>query len=93
MSRRYAITLELKYQLRTGAAGSGVTANVSSGGAFFRCGEVLPIGQLIQLDLAWPFLYNQRQPLRLRLYGMTLRSGADGTAMSISKHEYRLAGA
>ena len=90
--RRFPVALKLVYRLRSGGSGTGETANISSGGVQFRCDTVVPVGHLIEVDLKWPYLLDDRQPLLLRLYGMTLRSGEAGTAMSSSKHEYRLAG-
>ena len=84
------MNLRLTWRLRGGAEGAGETCNVSSGGLLFRCGRALPLGQLIEANLEWPFLYDQRHPLVLRVYGMTLRSSVEGTAMSISRHEYRM---
>jgi hypothetical protein len=85
---RYPATLELKYRLATGASGTGHAANISSGGLYFVCTEVLPMGVLIEVDLRWPALLDERQPLQLRVYGMTVRSTRAGTAMAISKYEF-----
>lgn len=88
--RRFPVSLRLAYRLRAGVSGTGETTNVSSGGLLFRCATILPVAELIEVDLEWPFLYDKRHPLLLRVCGMTLRSSTEGTAMSISRHEYRL---
>ena len=60
---------------------------MSTGGLLFRGAIQLPIGELIEVVMAWPFLLNENQVLELRLRGMIVRSTPAETAISISKHE------
>ena len=62
--------------------------NMSSSGLFFRCDKELPPGELIEVDLKWPFLLRGDQPLRLRVWGIVVRSEPGGAAMAISKYEF-----
>jgi hypothetical protein len=61
---------------------------MSSNGLFFRCDEELPPGDLIQVDLDWPFLLKGVQRLKLRLWGIVVRRELKSAAMSISKYEF-----
>jgi hypothetical protein len=81
--------LELRYTLPSGALGSGEVLNMSTGGLFFRSGAVLPVGELIQADLTWPFLLDSGRALELQVHGMIIRSDPAGTAVSISKYQFR----
>jgi len=87
--RRFSVALELRYKTDSGIAGSGVSVNISSGGLLFRCGATLKVGGLIEVELEWPLLLDKQRPLLLKVYGIIVRSDADGTAMAISKHEFR----
>jgi hypothetical protein len=87
--RRFAMELEVRYTLTSGQTGTGEVLNMSTGGLLFRCGIILPIGELIRADLTWPFLLESGQPLELLVHGMILRSDLAGTAISISKHQIR----
>jgi len=90
--RRFAMELELRYTLTSGQTGTGEVLNMSTGGLLFRCGNMLPVGELIRADLTWPFLLESGQPLELRVHGMILRSDLAGTAVSISKYQIHAAG-
>jgi hypothetical protein len=83
--------LGLRYVLESGKAGTGEVLNMSTGGLLFRCRIILPVGELIGADLTWPFPLESGKPLELRVRGMILRSDPAGTAISISKYEFRLA--
>jgi hypothetical protein len=87
--RRFAMELELRYTLTSGQTGTGEVQNMSTGGLLFRCGIMLPAGELIRADLTWPFLLESGQPLELIVHGMILRSDLAGTAISISKYQFR----
>ena len=72
-----------------GPAGRGELINISSGGLLFRSDSVLPKGELIEVDLAWPTPLDAVQPTRLCIHGIVVRSDAGGTALSIAKYEFR----
>jgi hypothetical protein len=65
---------------------------MSTGGLLFRCGVILPVGELIRADLSWPFPLESGQTLELRVQGMILRSDPAGTAISISKYQFHASG-
>lgn len=73
----------------SGRSGRGELVNISSGGLLFRSDAVLPKGELIEAELAWPSPMVAAQPLRLCIHGIIMRSDAGGTAVSIAKYEFR----
>jgi hypothetical protein len=79
---------KLHYRLLTGIEGEAESVNISSGGLFFRGQWVLPKGELIEIELAWP-VSKEGTLLSLCIHGFVLRSSAAGTAVAISKYEYR----
>ena len=87
--RRFAFVLDLQYRLLSGRSGRGELVNISSGGLLFRCGAVLPPGELIEVELAWPSPLDAAQPLRLCIHGFIVRSDSSGTALTIGKYEFR----
>jgi len=67
----------------------GELVNINSGGLLFRCDAVLPTGELIEAELAWPSPLEAVGPLRLCIHGLIVRSDAGGTALAIAKYEFR----
>jgi len=67
-----------------------VTYNLSSGGAFFEAGMILPVGKHVQLIVDWPALLDHHVPLTLNLFGDVVRSDETGTAMMFSRKEWRI---
>jgi len=61
---------------------------MSSNGLLFRCDRELPPGELIEVQLQWPFFLKGVQPLKLRVWGIVVRRDAGSAAMSISKYEF-----
>jgi hypothetical protein len=69
------------------------TRNISSGGIFFfTSGEFFAPGTLAELSIAWPMLLNNRVPMKLLAFGRVVRSDASGTAVAISRYEFRTQG-
>jgi hypothetical protein len=61
---------------------------MSSNGLLFRCYHDLPPGELIEVNLLWPFLLEGVHQLTLRVWGIIVRREPGSAAMSISKHEF-----
>lgn len=87
--RRFPVALELQYRLLGGEGGTGELINISSGGLLFRSTSLLPKGELIEVELAWPTPLDAAQPTRLCIHGIIVRSDAGGTALTIGKYEFR----
>jgi hypothetical protein len=91
--RRYAIQLELQYKLlrrqQVVLYGGGVTSNISSGGVAFRTENVLPPGSPVELAIDWPVLLQNTCALKLVIFGRVVRSGERGTAIRLSRYEFR----
>ena len=83
------MSLELQYRLLSGRTGRGELVNISSGGLLFRLDSLLPRGELIEVDLAWPSPLDAAEPARLSVHGIVMRSDSGGTAMTIAKYEFR----
>ena len=83
------MALQLEYRLLSGQGGQGELVNISSGGLFFRGGATLRRGDVVEVELPWPSAPGPGQPLRLCVHGLVVRSDITGTAMSISKYEFR----
>jgi hypothetical protein len=90
--RRFPVALALEYRLRSGGGGSGNTLNLSSGGLCFAADRALPPGEMIEVDIRWPVAQDHQRALHLRMEGLILRSGSGGTAVSVSKFEFRAIG-
>lgn len=90
---RFPITRDLRYKLldrdRIVAAGSGTTANMSSGGIAFQSDVELPAGSYIELSISWPALLNEVCPMRLIVFGQVLRNPEEETVCSVEKWEFR----
>ena len=61
---------------------------MSSNGLLFRCYQDLPPGELIEVNLLWPFLLEGVHQLTLRVWGIIVRQESGSAAMSISKYEF-----
>ncbi len=90
---RYPITLKLQYNLPyqdpAKQTGSGRTLNISSGGIFFQTINRLPVGCEIDLDIDWPCLLDGVSLLKLVAHGYVVRHDAKGTAVELSRYEFR----
>ena len=87
--RRYQFTAESQCILN-GNRERATTADISSGGVFFRTETPLPVGKWIELLIDWPVLLNHQCPIRLVVHGRVRRSDARGTAVEIVRHDFRL---
>ena len=87
---RYPISLDLQYKLLNQArTGSGRTLNISTGGIFFETHDPLPEHGQIDLEMNWPFFLDGACPLKLRVQGRIVRSDATGTAVRLTRYEFR----
>jgi hypothetical protein len=92
---RFPLVLELEYTLeqpdsKRVKTGTGVTVNLSGGGALFKLGEPLPLGRRIQLSLRWPVMLDGRVRLTLLARGRTVRVEGNYAAVQFSHYEFRV---
>lgn len=91
--RRYSLKLDLEYKLLNDGHvlrhGSGRVANISSTGLFFETTDLLPIRNQIELAIDWPILLDGACRLKMIVHGSVLRSDPRGTAVGITRHEFR----
>ena len=95
-NRRFRLSLQLRYRIpnlsnEERQGGEGQVLDISSGGIFFQTGCILPVGERTELVVMWPYLLNGDCPLQLRVHGRVLRSDPQGTALRISRYEFRTA--
>ena len=92
-NRRYDIPLELRWKrIRRGKVievGTGRTVDLSSGGILFRAEKSLPLGERIELSIAWPVLVDNFPRLQLIVSGMVVRSTGKQNAIRMIQHEFR----
>jgi hypothetical protein len=90
---RYPIRLKVEFRLlngnRVARAGFGKTYNISSGGIFFEAKGSLPADGLIELTMNWPVLLDGVCHLKLVMRGRIVRSDTTGTAVQVTRHEFR----
>jgi hypothetical protein len=68
---------------------SGQIVDISSGGVYFSCAEVLALGAKVQLAIDWPALLLKETRLRLDVVGRVVRRDEHGTAIAILQYEFR----
>ena len=86
---RFPVNAQAEYILgeRTARA---ITQDISSGGVLLKTDSPLPIGKPIQVLIDWPAPLDRRCPLRLEIFGKVLRSNFAGTAVGITRYEFRI---
>jgi len=86
---RFPISVPVRYLLAD-HEGVTMTHDMSSDGIFMNTSEILPAGKLVKLFVDWPAMLDQHCLLRLVVVGKILRSSPQGTAVGISKYEFRV---
>lgn len=93
LRRRYALKLDVQYKLLNDGhvlcRGSGRTVNISSTGILFETSDLLPVRNPIELAIDWPMLLDGACQLKIIVQGSVLRSDERGTAVEITRHEFR----
>lgn len=88
---RFPFTAQAEYVV-AGNRAMATTRDISSGGVFLKTDEILRLGESIQVLIDWPVLLDQRCRLRLVVFGRILRSNGSGTAVGITRYEFRIRG-
>ena len=95
--QRFEITCELRFRVldsrRHLPQQSGKTINMSSKGLLFESPFDLPIGQRVELMIAWPAMLNEKCRLKMVAQGRIVRADNGRVAAMIQKHEFRTQGA
>lgn len=91
---RFPLHREMRYKVLENdsivAAGSGQTANLSSGGAGFTVDQPLAVGAFIEVSISWPVLLDSNCPIRLIAFGRVVRCAGREVACTIDKYEFRV---
>jgi hypothetical protein len=94
--RRYPLDLAVQYKVVKNylvtATGSGRALNMSSKGIAFKVNETFRPGTYLELSVSWPVLLNGRCPMKLVVEGRVVRSGSEGTVISMDRYEFRTQG-
>jgi len=92
-STAYPIDSDLDYRLMgaTGvlARGCGRTQAMSGTDVWIESDKALRVGVLIELAVAWPARLDNKIPLRLIIYGRTVRADGNYAQIEILRHEFR----
>ena len=95
--RRYGIQLDIRWKLlrrrRVVDSGIGRTRDLSSHGILFEIGRILPAGSHLEVAISWPALLHGVSPLKLVASSRVVRSDGTCTAIRMTQHEFRTAGA
>ena len=86
---RFPLTGQAQYSV-AGSQGHAPIRDISSGGVFLKTDRILRIGQSIRVLMDWPVLLEDRCPLRLVIDGKVLRSDQSGTAVKLTKYDFRI---
>ena len=86
---RFPLIAHAEYVL-DGHRANATTLDIGSGGVFLKTGRTLGCGQQIVVLIDWPVLLDHRLPLRLVVFGKVLRSNEAGTAVGITRYEFRI---
>jgi hypothetical protein len=91
LSRRFPIDQALSYRLkgqRPNVTGEGRTVNLSSKGVLFTTGQILAKGSAVQVEINWPILLDDAQPLKLVARGPIVWCDGEKAAMKIEGWEF-----
>ena len=86
---RFPIVAQAEYIL-AGHRAQATTLDIARGGVLLKTDTILRIGQKIEVLIDWPVLLHQRCPIRLVAFGKVIRSDGVGTAVGITRYEFRI---
>ena len=90
-SQRFPIERQVRFTVRgvqPALAGTGSTVNMSSGGVLFTTDQRLRKGSPVMLEIKWPVLLDDEQPLKLVTRGTIVWCGGGKAAMHIQKWDF-----
>ena len=86
-ARTYKLALQLQYKLHSGEKGTGESISIDLERLAMRCSSPIPIGEVAEVDIAWPLLAGGRDPLVLKIQGVVAWSDQESAIISIGKSE------
>ena len=94
--KRYEIELPLRFWVKREKGltvqGVGQTCDISSSGVLFETDQPVLPGELVKLAIEWPALLNGVHQMMLILEGRVVRTEYRGTALRITRTEFRIRG-
>jgi PilZ domain-containing protein len=88
---RFPIIAQAEYTF-PGHRAQATTLDIGRGGVLLRTDTILRVGQQIEVLIDWPVLLDARCRLRFVVFGKVLRSDWAGTAVGITRYEFRVRG-
>jgi hypothetical protein len=91
INRRYPIEHQVRYSVpdpRLELAGTGTTVNMSSRGALFTTDRPLSAGIPLTLEVKWPVLLDDTQPLKLVTKGKVVWCDSSQAAVEFNNWEF-----
>ena len=79
-------TKNRKHQI---TAGVGRTIAMSARQVSLQSETRLPVGELLELEVAWPVRLEDRVPLKLQILGRTVHASGPRTIVQILRYEFR----
>ena len=83
----------MEYRVTESGLGSpwkqGRTVDMSATGVLIEIADSLAAGSNLELRMNWPGLYHGKAAVRLSLTGAVVRADQRGTALRITRHEFR----
>lgn len=92
LHRRYGTRLPLLFRVvhrkQVVQCGSGITANISSGGLWFRPDSALSTGLALEILIEWPVTPHHGTPVHLNVQGRVVRAEPRGVAVRIERYSF-----
>ena len=93
--RQYPVEANLEYKTSRGdgvlKTGHGMTVSMSSSRIVFKPEYPIPVGLRIEAYVDWPVRLNSVIALRLHVHGETIETEKGYAAVTILRHEFRIA--
>ena len=93
--RRYHFVMALRFSFQLRGVtyfGAGHTQDLSRCGVRFTAENAPPVGAVVELRIAWPFLLQNVCPLELVVWGPIVKTDGRGTILEMSSYEFRTCG-
>jgi hypothetical protein len=89
---RYPLELEVRFTFTSKGKvlleGTGTTRDISIHGIALKLRVNVPIDVVAELNVTWPVLLDDRDPLSLRVVGRVVRHDSSTTAIAIVRHAF-----
>lgn len=95
--KRFHIQRDLTFKVwdrgKVVQSGAGNTLDMCSAGIAFHTDQPLGADLSVELSISWPALLHDVRPIRLKVFGRIIRTGADSLVCLVERYEFRTQGA